>query len=643
MLRKIFSAKVVAAEAILLLVVVLASFGMLVSPTAACIAAGTLCIIAGVAFQFYTGSDFVNRNLGWLVIASSVMAAVAAMAGGIVSGHIVCGVISAVAALLIVLAIMILKKLWAHLVLAVISIVAMVMMVMPSYAAEPVAAEEESDEDETDAEASEIEALRADLEEALQANEELRRLYEEHLARCKDCPICNGTMTLEELQNQKKNTNVKRTSNGIAYVGKALGDGQGNGAGLTPVTPVYDPNVPAPGSNEPVKVIAPEKTVDFTDDENNDKDVVVDDQHEGTPSAGDDSDDKPVVEEDKAEVTQELTYSVNGNIITVKAANGFTAVSDILSYIVAKGNVTVVAASAEANILTITFEASEDAKIVICKGMFKNADVKSAELEISVKKTSKVEEEKPSQDDDSNKTEEEKPVVEQPKEMQVDSIDIQTICDKAYAGDSLQYVVTANGQNVDYSKFTVSMGSIATDGTWTIVAPAESGSATISFGNVSKTVTFEVIVDASSNDVPPTEDNSSDNEPTEEPEQPVENPSDKPVEEPEQPVEDDPKEEEPSEEQPVEMGTLTSVSLYDSSVVCGSDIQGEVAFEGNVNWDEVEVSGLNGLGCEISDGVITIHTSEVASSYEITVSYNGSSVSASFDVEGVEDADIVWE
>lgn len=626
MLRKIFSAKVVAAEAILLLVVMLASLGMLVSPTAACIAAGTLCIIAGVAFQLYTGSDFVNRNLGWLVIASSVLAAVAAMAGGIFSEKIVCGVISAIAALLIVLAIVVLKKLWAHLVLAVISIVAMVMMVMPTYAAEPVAAEEESDEDETDAEASEIEALRADLEEALQANEELRRLYEEHLALCKDCPICNGTMTLEELQN-KKNTNVKRTSNGIAYVGKALGDGQGNGAGLTPVTPVYDPNVPAPGSNEPVKVIAPEKTVDFTGD-SDDKDVDVDDQHEGTPSAGDDSDDKPVVEEDKTEKTQELTYSVAGNTITVKAAAGFLAVNDVLSYIVAKGDVTVIAASAQNNILTITYEASADAKLVVCKGMFKNADVKSAELEISVQKTSsKVEEEKPSQDDDSNKTEEDdKPVVEQPKEMQVESIDIQTICDKAYAGDSLQFVVTANGQNIDYSKIAVSMGSIAADGTWTIVAPTESGSATVSFGNVSKTVSFEVVVDASDDEVPPTEDNSSDNEPTEEPEQPVENP----------------KEEEPSEE-PAENGTLTSISLYDSSVVCGSDIQGEISCEGNVNWDEVEVSGLNGLNCEISDGVITIHTSEVASSYEITVSYNGSSVSTSFDVEGVEDADIVWE
>lgn len=623
MLRRIFSAKVVAAEAILLLGVMLASLGMLVSPVAACIAAGTLCILAGVGFQLYTGSDFVNRNLGWLVVASSVMAAVAAMAGGIVSGKIVCGVISAVAALLIVLAIMILKKLWAHLVLAVVAIVAMVMMVMPSYAAEPVVAEEESDEDETDAEASEIEALRADLEEALQTNENLRRLYEEQLARCKDCPICNGTMTLEELQ-EEKNTNVKKTSNGIAYVGKALGDGQGNGAGLAPVTPVYDPNVPAPGSNEPVKVIASEKDVDFTGD-SDDKDVDVDDRHEETPSAGDDSDNKPVVEEDKTEKTQELTYSVAGNTITVKAANGFTAVSDILSYIVAKGDVTVVSASAQENILTITFEASEDAKLVICKGMFKSGDVKSAELVVSVQKTSKVEEEKPSQDDDSNKTEEEKPV-DQPKEMQVQSIDIQTICDKAYEGDSLQFVVVANGQNVDYSKIAVSMGSIAADGTWTIVAPAESGSATVSFGNISKTVGFEVVVDASSDDeVPPTDDDPSDNDPTEEPEQPEE---------------DDPKEEEPSE--PVENGTLTSISLYDSSVVCGSDIQGEVAFEGNVNWDEVEVSGLNGLGCEISDGMITIHTSEVASSYEIIVSYNGSSVSASFDVEGVEDADIDW-
>jgi len=628
MLRKIFSAKVVASEAILLLIVMLASLGMLVSPVAACIAAGTLCILAGVGFQLYTGSDFINRNLGWIVIASCVLAAVSAMAGGIVSGQIVYGVISAVAALLIVLAIMILKKLWAHLVLAVISIVAMVMMVMPSYATEePAAVEEESDEDDSEAEASEIEALRADLEEALQANEELRRLYDEHIARCKDCPICNGTMSLEELKNgQKPSTNVKRTSNGIAYVGKALGDGQGNGAGVTPVTPVYDPNVPAPGSNEAVKVIAPEKTVDFSDD-SDDKEVDVDDQHEGTPSAGNDSNDKPLVEEDKTEATQELSYSVAGNVITVKADKGFTAVSDILSYIVAKGDVTVVSASAEANTLTITFEASEDAKIVVCKGMFKSGDVKSAELVVSVQKTSKVEEEKPSQDDDSNKTEEEEKPVEQPKEMQVESIDIQTICDKAYAGDSLQYVVIANGQNIDYSKIAVSMGSIAADGTWTIVAPAESGSATVSFGNVSKTVNFEIIEDASDDEVPPTEENPSDNEPTEEPEQPEE---------------DDPKEEEPSEEQPAEIGTLTSISLYDSSVVCGSDIQGEVAFEGNVNWDEVEVSGLNGLGCEISDGMITIHTSEVASSYEITVSYNGSSVSTSFDVEGVEDADIVW-
>lgn len=625
MLRKLFTAKVVAVEATLLLVVVLASLGMLVSPTAACIAAGTFCILAGVFCQMYTGSNFINRNLGWLVIASCVLAAVSAMAGGIFSGKIVYGVISAIAALLIVLAIVVLKKLWAHLVLAVVAIMAMVMMVMPSYAAEPVVAEEESDEDDSDAETSEIEALRADLEEALQANEELRRLYAEHVARCKDCPICNGTMSLDELKNgQKPSTNVKRTSNGIAYVGKSLGDGQGNGAGVTPVTPVYDPNVPAPGSNEAVKVIAPEKDVDFTDD-SDDKDVDVDDQHEGTPSAGDDSDDKPVVEEDKTEATQELSYSVAGNVITVKADKGFTAVSDILSYIVAKGDVTVVSASAEANTLTITFEASEDAKLVICKGMFKSGDVKSAELEVSVKKTSKVEEEKPSQDDDSNKTEEEEKPAEQPKEMQVQSIDIQTICDKAYEGDSLQFVVVANGQNVDYSKIAVSMGSIAADGTWTIVAPTESGSATVSFGNISKTVSFEVVVDASEDEVPPTDEDPSDNDPTEEPEQPEE---------------DDPKEEEPSE--PVENGTLTSISLYDSSVVCGSTIQGEIACEGNVNWDEVEVSGLNGLGCEISDGMITIHTSEVASSYEITVSYNGSSVSASFDVEGVEDADIDW-
>lgn len=629
MLKKLFTAKVVATEAILLLVVSLASLGMLVSPTAVCIAAGTICILAGVFCQMYTGSDFINRNLGWLVITSSVLAAAAAMFGGIFSGEIVYGVISAVAALLIVLAIMILKKLWAHLVLAVVAIVAMVMMVMPAYAAEPAVVEEASNEDDSEAEASEIESLKADLEEALQANEELKRLYDEHIARCKDCPICNGTMSLEELKNgQKPSTNVKRTSNGIAYVGKALGDGQGNGAGVTPVTPVYDPNVPAPGSNEAVKVIAPEKTVDFSDD-SDDKEVDVDDQHEGTPSAGNDSNDKPLVEEDKTEATQELSYSVAGNVITVKADKGFTAVSDILSYIVAKGDVTVVSASAEANTLKITFEASEDAKIVVCKGMFKSGDVKSAELEVSVKKTesSKVEEEKPSQDDDSNKAEEEEKPAEQPK-MQVESIDIQTICDKAYEGDSLQFVVVANGQNVDYSKIAVSMGSIAADGTWTIVAPAESGSATVSFGNVSKTVYFEVTVDESSDDVPPTDEDPSDNDPTEEPEQPEE---------------DDPKEEEPSEEQPAEIGTLTSISLYDSSAVCGSSIQGEIACEGNVNWDEVEVSGLNGLDCEISDGIITIHTGEVASSYEITVSYNGSSVSTTFDVEGVENPDIDWE
>lgn len=614
MLRKMFTKKMVATEAILLLVVAIAALAVFVSPVAATMTAGTICILAGVAVQLYTGSDFINRHFGWLVIGSSLLAAVAALTAGVLSGQIVMGIISAVAALLIILAVTVLKKQWVHLVFAVISMVAMITMVLPVKAAEPAVTEDESDEDESkdDEILAEIKGLRADLAELMQANEELRRMYEEYVARCKDCPICNGSMTLDELSSSKTNKTskgVKHTSNGIAYVGTALGDGKGNGAGLTPVKPVYD------DANK-TEYKAPDKDVDFTDDKDDDKDVDVDDNHGDYPHAGDDQDDKPQVEDDdKTEKTQDLTYSVEGNVVTVSAPENFVAVDDVLSYIVAKGGVTVTAASAEANTLKITFDASEDAKIVVCKGMFKSGDVKSAELEVSVKKAEKAEEEDPSSkdDDDSNKSEKpENPAPEAPTpaEMVVSAINVQTICDTDVEGNPLQYLVVAEGQNIDYSKLAVSAGTIGADGTWTIVAPAESGSATVSFGDVSATVNFTV-VKAPQVDGPVTPD------------------------EPEGPSIDEPAEE--------VKGILTAVSLYDSSVVCGSVIQGEISCEGNVNWSEVEVSGLNGLSYDIVDGIITINTSDVASSYEITVSYNGSSVSATFDVEGVENPDIDWE
>ena len=610
MLRKMFTKKMVACEAILLLVVAIAAMAAFVSPVAAAMTGGTICILAGVAVQLYTGSDFINRHFGWLVIGSSLLAAIAAMTAGILSGQLVMGIISAVAALLIILAVTVLKKQWVHLVFAVVSMVAMITMVLPTHAAEPAVAEDESDEDDSkdDEILAEIKGLRADLAELMQANEELRRMYEEYVARCKDCPICNGSMTLDELQksNQSTKAGVKKTSNGIAYVGSSLGDGKGNGAGLVPVKPVYD-------DVNKTEYKAPEKTVDFTDDKDDDKDVDVDDNHGDYPHAGDDQDDKPQVEDDdKTEKTQDLTYSVDGNVIIVSAPEGFVAVDDVNSYIVAKGGVTVTAASAEANILKITFDASEDAKIVVCKGMFKSEDVKSAELEVSVKAT-KAEEEEPDEPKKPEKPENPAPEAPTPAEMVVSAINVQVICDTDVEGNPLQYLVVAEGQNVDYSKLAVSAGTIGADGTWTIIAPAESGSATVSFGDVSATVSFTV-VEAPYVDGPVN------------PDQP---------DQPEGPSVDEPKEE--------EKGTLTAVSLYDSSVVCGSVIQGEISCEGNVDWSQVEVSGLNGLECEISDGIITIHTGEVASSYEVTVSYNGSSVSASFDVEGVENPVIDWE
>lgn len=602
--------------------------------TVAC-GVGIIALIVGLFVTYFDASDFVNRHFGRFIIWSSIVAVISAITVGIAKGKLLIAACAVVFTVLVVVNCFA-KVRWMQTLVAVAAILAFILMVLPVHSKEAdvqvnVSTEDTNPVDDTRISelTSENESLKADLEEALQANEALRQFLGEHMKRCNGCPICNGTVDGKEADGTRKSGTINGKGTTLPISGSPLGDGNGNGAGLVPVQPVYDVNVPAPGSNEPVKVVTPVQTVDFSNGDNDDV-VKVDDNH-GSSNETQPESEAPVVETTAPAVTEKLTYSIKGNVITVTAPNGFKAVEEPLYYLVAKGNVTVNSATVQGNILTITFEAAENAELKVCQGMFRKSDIKSEELVISVQRT-KVEETEESTEESSEESTEESTEVKNP-EMKVSGVNVSVICDSAYEGSALQYVVTADGENIDYSKFTVSAGTISADGTWTIIAPAESGSATISFGGVSKEVRFTVL------EVESTEESKEDETSAEETEESTEN--QEPADEPTVPSEEEPSEE--STEAPEVKGTLTSVAMYDSSVVCGSDIQGEISFDGNVNWDEVEVSGLNGLSWEVANGTITIHTSEIASNYEISVSYNGSTVSTSFSVEGVENSDIVWE
>lgn len=605
---------------------------------------GVIALVAGVVITFFEGSDFINRNFGGCIIGSSLIATIASIVAGFQSEKLAIAAVAAVLAVLVVIACFSGRR-WLQTVMAVAAIIAIIFMALPVRSKEADVQVNVS-EDTTpvdDARISELtsenESLKADLEEALQANEALRQFLGEHMKRCNGCPICNGTVDGKDNEGTRK-SGTASTGKGttLPISGAPLGDGKGNGAGLVPVTPVYDTAVPKLGSNEPVKVVTPVKTVDFTNGDD-DEVIKVDDNHGGSYETESESD-TPVVETTAPAETEKLTYSVKGNVITVTAPTGFKSVEEPLYYLVAKGNVTVISATVQGNVLTVTFEAAENAELKVCQGMFTKSGVKSEELVIPVQKT-KVEE---SVEETEESTEEKIP------EMKVSGINVTTICDTAYEGDALQYVVVAEGQYIDYSKFTVSNGTISADGTWTIVAPAESGSATISFGNVSATVNFTVEVD-------PTEESKEDETSAEETEESTENkePVDQPTEESseEETVESTEESKEESTEAPTEeeteapteelKGTLTSISVYDNSVPCGSVVQAKISYEGNIAWDEVEVSGNNGLIYYIENDIITFETSKIASNYEVFISYNGSTVAISFSVYGVENAEIDWQ
>ncbi|MDO4282066.1 MAG: hypothetical protein Q4D02_00335 [Clostridia bacterium] len=776
-----------AKKAAAILVAIMMVIGTIVSSVVlgaayGCVVGGISLLVVGI-YANYASDGFCYDHFVPVSYGTSILAVIIAAVTAFLTSNVIIGVITALVVVLVIVTLT-LGKQKLQTALAVLAIVGFIsMLVLPINAAPKSQPQSQEDDitsvsidqynellEKLDELTSENEDLKLDLEEALNANEELRRLYEEHKARCGNCPICNGTMTLEELEALKNNKNAvngtaankaKGGSSTPATSGAPLGDGQGNGAGTGgtgSVTPIYDPSVPKPGDSTPVVVVTPTETVDLTDDDGNDR-IVVDDQHGG--DTDDDDDDDPKVELDD-EGTQKLTYSIDGNIITVKAPKGFKAVSEPLYYLVGSDNVKVINATADANTLKIEFEASADAKITICKGMFKKGDVKTKELVIKVSKTEKPAEEDPKPEKPG--TEDPKP--EQPVEMKVSEISVAPICDNGYEGDSLQFAISAVGENIEYTKFNVSIGSVSSDGTWTFAAPSESGTATISYGDVSQSVNFTVNEIGTNNESeaqqPGTEDPKPENPGTETENPGTETPAEmkitsinvapicndgyegdslqfevkaegenvnynkfnvsvgsvsadgtwtfaapsesgtatisygdvsqsvnftvnkigtndeseaqQPGTETEKPAEEEtpseseaPAEEEtpseseaPAEEEtpsesetPAEeeipsepekvAGTLTGISMFDSSVICGSDIQGEIFYDGDIDWSEVSVSGLNGLSYDISsDGTITIHTSEVASNYVITVSYNGSSVTAEFAVEGVDNPDIVW-
>lgn len=614
---------------------------------------GVIALVAGVAMTFFEGSDFVNRNFGGCIIGSSLIATIASIVAGFQSEKLAIAAVAAVLAVLVVIACFSGRR-WLQTVMAVAAIIAIIFMALPVRSKEADVQVNVS-EDTTpvdDARISELtsenESLKADLEEALQANEALRQFLGEHMKRCNGCPICNGTVDGKDNEGTRK-SGTASTGKGttLPISGAPLGDGKGNGAGLVPVTPVYDTAVPKPGSNEPVKVVTPVKTVDFTNGDD-DEVIKVDDNHGGSYETESESD-TPVVETKAPAVTEKLTYSVKGNVITVTAPNGFKAVEEPLYYLVAKGNVNVVSATVQGTVLTITFEAAENAELKVCQGMFSKADVKSEELTVPVQKTKVQETEESKEEQSSEETTEESTEVK--AEMKVSAINVETICDTGYEGDALQYFVVADGENIDYSKFAVSHGAISVDGTWTIIAPAKSGSATISFGNIVQTVKFTVIPEKTTEESKGDETSAEETEESSENKEPVDQPTEESSEE--ETVESTEESKEESTEAPTEeeteapteelKGTLTSISVYDNSVPCGSVVQAKISYEGNIAWDEVEVSGNNGLIYYIENDIITFETSKIASNYEVFISYNGSTVAISFSVYGVENAEIDWQ
>ena len=644
----------------------------------------------------------------------------------------------------------------------------------------------------------EKDSLNWQLEEALQENEVLRKLYEEHVLRCGNCPICNGEMTLEELDSLKEkaenatSTASKGSTKTPATSGNSLGDGAGNGAGTGgqgSVTPVYDPQIVKPGSTEPVQVVTPGQTVDFGN--TGSTDIIVEDREDWDDDWDDDDWDDDDWDDDEDE-TARLSYRVDGNYIYLTAGSGFKATSEPWYYVIAE-NVTIEDITTDGNTAVLTFTSENGGTVEICKGFFKKGSTKTEKTLIDVSATKKPEEpstdpSEPSEDpsepsnpemvvnsisvraicdsayegdtlqyavtvdgsnvdfgkltvsmgtmdmdgtwnitapaesgtatvsygdvsetvnftvlkitsdpdpsEPSNPSEPEDPTPEQPTEptdavdpsgptepaepeMLVKNINVEVICDTGYEGDSLQYVVVADGENIDYKKMNVSRGNISVDGTWTFNAPSESGTATVSYGTVAETVEFTVNqIGNVTDDIPeetipeettpeetiPEETTPEETTPEETipeettpeettPEEtiPEETTPEETIPEETTPEETTPEETTPEETIPEESepeetndGELIAIEMFDEEVVCTSDIQGEIIFEGDIDWDEVEVDA-EGLSASISsDGTITIRTTEVAGWYTVTVSYNGSTVSADFAVTGVSDAEIDW-
>ena len=756
------------ALAIILGSAVLAAVQFMLGAEIAQVVAIEILLGLGMMFVLYEGSAFISRFYiplwGFVNLCAIV---ISAYLGYTNSTWIALAVV--IVAIIASLIFMIIEKAVPFGVAAVIAMIAAIFLL-----GNPFAGRFQKEEDVTgdDAMLSEIQrlvdekdSLNWQLEEALQENEVLRKLYEEHVLRCGNCPICNGEMTLEELDSLKEkaenatSTASKGSTKTPATSGNSLGDGAGNGAGTGgkgSVTPVYDPQIVKPGSTEPVQVVTPGQTVDFGN--TGSTDIIVEDREDWDDDWDDDDWDDDDWDDDEDE-TARLSYRVDGNYIYLTAGSGFKATSEPWYYVIAE-NVSIEDITTDGNTAVLTFTSENGGTVEICKGFFKKGSTKTEKTLIDVNATKKPEE--PSTDP----SEPEDPSEPSNPEMVVNAISVRAICDSAYEGDTLQYAVTVDGSNVDYAKLHVSMGTMDMDGTWNITAPSQSGSATVSYGDVSETVNFTVLqitsdpVDPSepvepSNPSEPTEpeDPTEPTEPAEPemlvtninvevicdtgyegdslqyvvvadgenidykkmnvsrgnisvdgtwtfnapsesgnatvsygtvaetveftvnqigvtdddtPEETIPEESEPEVTEPEvtepevtepevtepevtepevtEPEESEPEESEPEESEPEETndGELIAIEMFDEEVVCTSDIQGEIIFEGDIDWSQVEVDA-EGLSASISsDGTITIRTTEVAGWYTVTVSYNGSTVSADFAVTGVSDAEIDW-
>ncbi len=756
------------ALAIILGSAVLAAVQFMLGAEIAQVVAIEILLGLGMMFVLYEGSAFISRFYiplwGFVNLCAIV---ISAYLGYTNSTWIALAVV--IVAIIASLIFMIIEKAVPFGVAVVIAMIAAIFLL-----GNPFAGRFQKEEDVTgdDAMLSEIQrlvdekdSLNWQLEEALQENEVLRKLYEEHVLRCGNCPICNGEMTLEELDSLKEkaenatSTASKGSTKTPATSGNSLGDGAGNGAGTGgkgSVTPVYDPQIVKPGSTEPVQVVTPGQTVDFGN--TGSTDIIVEDREDWDDDWDDDDWDDDDWDDDEDE-TARLSYRVDGNYIYLTAGSGFKATSEPWYYVIAE-NVSIEDITTDGNTAVLTFTSENGGTVEICKGFFKKGSTKTEKTLIDVNATKKPEE--PSTDP----SEPEDPSEPSNPEMVVNAISVRAICDSAYEGDTLQYAVTVDGSNVDYAKLHVSMGTMDMDGTWNITAPSQSGSATVSYGDVSETVNFTVLqitsdpVDPSepvepSNPSEPTEpeDPTEPTEPAEPemlvtninvevicdtgyegdslqyvvvadgenidykkmnvsrgnisvdgtwtfnapsesgnatvsygtvaetveftvnqigvtdddtPEETIPEESEPEVTEPEvtepevtepevtepevtepevtEPEESEPEESEPEESEPEETndGELIAIEMFDEEVVCTSDIQGEIIFEGDIDWSQVEVDA-EGLSASISsDGTITIRTTEVAGWYTVTVSYNGSTVSADFAVTGVSDAEIDW-